>query len=51
MVHIRGKCNVIAALLSRWITITNPQETLEQLLSRYEWVSTHIDLTAVNHNI
>ena len=51
MVHIPGKCNVIADLLSIWITINNPQDKLEQLLPEYIWVNTHIDLTAVYHNI
>ena len=36
--HIPGKVNVVADLLSRWNTRTNPNATLSQLLPSYQWV-------------
>ena len=35
MVHIPGKCNLIADILSRWVTTNNAQQKLEQLLPEY----------------
>ena len=37
VVHVLGKCNVIADLLSRWYTSIN-RKNLIQLLPKYEWV-------------
>ena len=51
MVHIPGKHNVIANLLSRWITINNPQYKLNQLLPQNIWVNTHIRLTVPNFHV
>ena len=36
--HIPRKVNVVADLLSRWNTRTNPNATLSQLLPSYQWV-------------
>ena len=49
--HIPGKNNHIADLLSRWTITVNPEQKLKQLLPHFIWINTHIDLTALNHNI
>ena len=49
--HIPGKNNHIADLLSRWTITTNPEDKLKQLLPQFIWINTHIDLTALNHDI
>ena len=51
MVHIPGKCNAIADLLSRWLIVANPQDKLQKILSEFIWVNMHINLTALNYNI
>ena len=49
--HIPGKNNHIADLLSRWTITKNPEEKLNQFLPYFIWINTHIDLTALNYNI
>ena len=49
--HISGKTNIIADLLSRWSMVPEPHEKLKQMLPQYKWVHSHIDLTALNHDI
>ena len=49
--HIPGKNNHIADLLSRLTITINPEQNLKQLLPQFIWINTHIDLTALNHNI
>ena len=49
--HIPGKSNIVADLLSRWGMVTDPEEKLKELLPRYKWVQSHIDLTILNYTI
>ena len=43
--HITGKNKPIADLLSRLVTISNPECKLRQWLPDFIWINTHIDLT------
>ena len=48
VVHVPGRNNHIADLLSRWIVIPNPEQKLRQYLPNFIWINTHIDLTQLN---
>ena len=48
VIHIPGKNNCIADLLSRWGQTTEPTQKLHSLLPNYKWINTHIDLTLLN---
>ena len=50
MVHIPGKCNVIAVLLYRWYTGINGGH-LTKLLSKYEWVELSPEMYVVETEI
>ena len=47
-VHIPGKMNYVADLLSRWHLICQPIDKLKQWLPNFKWIDTHIDLTMLN---
>ena len=47
-VHVPGRNNDIADLLSRWIVTSNPEQKLRQYLPNFIWINTHIDLTQLN---
>ena len=48
VVHVPGRKNHIADLLSRWIVTSNPEQKLRQYLPNFIWINTHIDLTQLN---
>ena len=49
--HIPGKNNVLADLLSRWHITNNRIERLNNIISNYSWIPTHLTLTSLNHAI
>ena len=50
VIHIPGKCNVIADLLSRWYTGIN-RDNLPKLLPKYEWVEISPEMYVVETEI
>ena len=48
VIHVSGKHNQIADLLSRWVITVDPECKLRQLLPNFIWINTHIDLTKLN---
>ena len=51
VVHIPGKNNVLADLLSRWQFTADNCKDLAHILPQHSWVPTHLDLTLLNHII
>ena len=51
VVHIPGKQNVLADLLSRWIFSDVQLARLNAILPNFQWVPTHLDLTLLNTTI
>ena len=51
VVHISGRNNVLADLLSRWQFSDKNVADLNAILPEYEWVPTQLDLTLLNENI
>ena len=51
VLHIPGRNNVLADLLSRWQFSYENYEALLQLLSDPLWIPTHLDLTLLNYTI
>ena len=51
VVHVPGKANTIADLLSRWTTTLHPEQKLRKLVPDFIWINTHISLTALNYDI
>ena len=51
VLHVPGKANVTADLLSRWTVTVNPEDKLRKLMPHFIWVNTHINLTALNYSI
>ena len=49
--HLPGRTNILADLLSRWQTTSNPVEKLNNILQDYTWIPTHPTLTALNYQI
>ena len=50
IIHIQGKTNCIAYLLSRLTITDNPENELTKLLLGYRQVESHVDLTLLNHD-
>ena len=48
VIHVPGKNNHKAYLLSRWVIMVNPEDKLRQYLPNFIWINTHIDLTKLN---
>ena len=48
VLHIPGKANKVADLLSRWSITTDAKGKLNQLLPNHVWVPTHPDLLKLN---
>ena len=51
VVHIPGKSNILADLLSRWQFTADNCKNLAHILPDYSWISTHLDLTLLNYRI
>ena len=51
VLHFRGSQDIVADLLSRWWNVPEDYTKLHQLVQDPILVSTHIDLTLLNHNI
>ena len=51
VIHVPGKANTIADLLSRWVITVNPEQKLRQLLPDFTWINTRINSTALNYEI
>ena len=51
VLHIPGKNNVLADLLSRWQFSTENYKVLQKLLPNPIWVPTHLDLALLNYCI
>ena len=51
VVHIPGKQNVLADLLSRWTFSNTDLARLNAILPNFQWLPTHLDLTLLNHTI
>ena len=51
VMHVPGKENSIADLLSRWAITANPEHKLKQLVPDLIWMNTQINLTALNYDI
>ena len=51
VVHIAGKKNSIADLLSRWFTVPNNVQKLQQLVHPVTWIHTSQDLLATHDGI
>ena len=51
VLHIPGRSNILAYLLSRWQFSSENYEALLQLLSKPIWVPTHLDLTLLNYSV
>ena len=51
VIHIAGKKNSIADLLSRWFTVTNNVQKLQQLVHPVTWIHTSQDLLATHDGI
>ena len=51
VLHIPGKNNVLADLLSRWQFSSENHYALQRLLPTPIWVPTHLDLTLLNYSI
>ena len=51
VVHIPGKNNVLADLLSRWRFTADNCKDLAHILPQHSWIPTHLDLTLLNHKI
>ena len=51
VLHVPGKANVIADLLSRWTVTVKPEDKLRKLMPNFLWINTHINLTALNYGI
>ena len=51
VVHIAGKKNSIADLLSRWFTVANNVQNLQQLVHPVTWIHTSQDLLATHDGI
>ena len=47
-IHVPGKHNQIADLLSRWVITVNPEYKLTQYLPNFIWINTHIDLAKLS---
>ena len=41
VIHVPGKNNPVADLLSRWITTINPEHKLRQWMPDFIWINTH----------
>ena len=50
VVHIPGRHNQVAGLLSRWSITHEPARKLQALMPNHVWISTHTDLL-LNNNI
>ena len=48
VIHVPGKYNPIAVLLSRQVTTIKPENKLGQYLPNFIWINTHIDSTKLN---
>ena len=48
VIHVPGKHNQIADLLSRWVITVKPEGKLRQCLPNFIWINTQIDLTKLN---
>ena len=48
VIHVPGKHNHIADLLSRWMVTVKPEHKLRQYLPNFIWINIHIDLTKLN---
>ena len=51
VVHIPGKSNILADLLSRWQFTADNCKDLAHILPEYSWISTHLELTLLNYRI
>ena len=51
VLHVPGKANNIADLLSRWTITLHPEQKLRNLVPDFIWINTHINLTALNYDI
>ena len=49
--HIPGKNNILADLLSRWQITNDRFQKLDNLITNYTWVPTHLTLTSLNYTI
>ena len=50
IVHIQGRSNILADLLSRWSTTINPYHKLQQLLPQYIRIPAQLDLLLLNYS-
>ena len=51
VIHIPGKSNNLADLLSGWQFTSANYSDLVQILLKPIWIQTHLDLTLLNYNI
>ena len=50
-VHLPGVCNTVADLLSRWSTVNNPQEKLQEHIINPQWVPVCLDMLYIDWTI